>query len=162
MHHREPRSFSGLMNLDEAGRVSMMSIGSAHQRLLLQTSRQQKKLIRTESRVTTPKILKCLSIKTAATMSVVHDHLPVRKQCSRWIPHSLTEEQRRVRVERCEAMLRKFNGGRSKLTWEVLTGDGTWIYRSNPETKMQSAVLLFLDEFPPQNSEDHAAHRRNI
>ena len=30
------------MNLDEAGGVSIMSTGAAHQRLLLQTSRQQK------------------------------------------------------------------------------------------------------------------------
>ena len=44
MLHQKPRSLSGLMNLEEASRVSMMSTSAAHQRLLLwlQISRQQK------------------------------------------------------------------------------------------------------------------------
>ena len=40
----------------------------------------------------------------------------------------------------------KFNGGHSKLPREVLTCDETWIYRCDPETKMQSALWLFLDK----------------
>ena len=62
-------------------------------------------------------------------MSILYDHFRVRKRCVKWIPHSLTDEQRRVRVEWCEFMLRQFNGDRSKLTWEGLTGDETWISR---------------------------------
>ena len=46
-------------------------------------------------------------------------------------------------------MLRKFNGDRSKLTWEGLTGDEPWTYRYDPDTKMQSAVRLFPEEPPP-------------
>ena len=82
-------------------------------------------------------------------MSILHDHLCVRKRVARWIPHSLTDAQRRVRVEWCEFMLRQFNGDRSKLTWEGLTGDETWISRYDRDTKMQSAVWLFPDEPPP-------------
>ena len=59
-------------------------------------------------------------------------------------------------------MLRKFNGGRSKLTWEVLPGDKTWIYRHEPETKMQSAVWLFpgTSSHPQKTQKNHSAHRR--
>ena len=60
----------------------------------------------------------------------------------------MTDEQRRVRVEWCEFMLRKFNGGCSKLTWEVLTCEETWIDRYDLETKIQSAVWLFPDKSP--------------
>lgn len=60
----------------------------------------------------------------------------------------LTDEQRRNRVEWCKFMLREFSGGRSKLTWKVLTGDETWIYRYDPETKMRSVVWLFPNESP--------------
>ena len=46
-----------------------------------------------------PRIQESLSIGTAATMSVLHDHLRVVIQrCARCIPHSLTDEQRRGRV----------------------------------------------------------------
>ena len=86
-------------------------------------------------------------------MSILHDHLRVRKRCPRWIPYLLTDKQGRVRVEWCEFMLRKFNGARSKLTWEVLTGDKTWIYRYNPETKMQSSVWLFPNESSSKKSQ---------
>ena len=102
-----------------------------------------------EPRVTTREIQKSPNIGTAATKSISHDHLRVRKRCAKWIPHSLTDEQRRVRVELCAFMLRKLNGGRSELSWEMLTGDKTWIYRYDPETKIQSAVWLFPDESPP-------------
>ena len=107
-------------------------------------------LIRAEPRVTTREIQESTGIGTAATMSISHGHLRIKKRCAGWIPHSLTDEQRRVRVEWSEFMLRKLNGGRPKLTWEVLTGYETWIYRCNPETKMQSAVWLFPDESTPQ------------
>ena len=50
-------------------------------------------------------------------------------------------------------MLRKFNGGSSELTKEVLTGDKTLIYRCDPETKMQTAVRLFSHESPPPKLE---------
>ena len=60
----------------------------------------------------------------------------------------LIDKQQWIRIEWCKFMLRKVNGSRSKLTWEVLTGDETWIYRYDPETKMQSTVWLFLDKSP--------------
>ena len=109
-----------------------------------------KKILRAEPRITTREIHESLCIGTAVAMSTLHDHLRVRKRCARWIRHLLKDEQRRGRGECCELMLRKFNGGGSELTWEVLTGDETWIYRYDPETKMQSAVSLFPDESPPQ------------
>ena len=62
------------------------------------------KLIRVEPIITTRDIQESLSIGTA-TMSILHDHLRVRKRCARWIPHSLTDAQRQVRVEWCEFML---------------------------------------------------------
>ena len=135
---RSRRSFEDHWCVTSATAVTIANIEAAE------------KLIRVEPRITTREIQKSLSIGTAATMSISHDHLRVRKRCARWTPHSLTDEQRRVRVEWSEFMLRKLNGGRPKLTWEVLTGYETWIYRCNPETKMQSAVWLFPDESTPQ------------
>ena len=85
---------------------------------------------------------------TAATMSILHDHLRVRKRCACGSPTRCQTNNDRLGFVLCEFMLRKVNGSRSKLTWEVLTGDETWIYRYNPETKMQSTVWLFLDESP--------------
>ena len=69
------------------GGVWMTSSGAAHQRLLLQlqTSRQGcgKKKIKIEPRLTTLEIQESLSIGTAATMSILHNHLRVLKRCAR-------------------------------------------------------------------------------
>ena len=46
-------------------------------------------------------------------------------------------------------MLDKFDGGRSNLVSNIITGDETWIYRYDPETKQQSTVWVFDDEEPP-------------
>ena len=46
-------------------------------------------------------------------------------------------------------MLRKFDGGRSPRVWDIVTGDETWVYQYDPETKQQSAVWVFPDENPP-------------
>ena len=159
---QEPRSSSGLVNLDEAGRVSMMSTSAAHQQLLLQlqTSRQQKKIIRAKPRVTTREIQESLSIRMAVTMSILHDHLRVRKQyvqggsTTRW---QMNNDGVRLSAW-CEFMLRKFTGVHSKLTWEVQTGNKTGIYRYDPETKMQSMVWLFPDNCPPQKQKKITQH----
>ena len=36
-------------------------------------------------------------------------------------------------------MLERFHGGNSNLVWEVVSGDESWIYSFDPETKQQSA-----------------------
>ena len=46
-------------------------------------------------------------------------------------------------------MLRKFDGGRSPRVWDIVTGDATWVYQYDPETKQQSGVWVFPDENPP-------------
>ena len=75
----------------------------------------------------------------------------------------LVDKQRRVRVERCQFTLREFNGGRSKLTWEVLTGDETWFCRYDPETKMRSAVWPFPDEsLPPKLKRPRSAQKKIV
>ena len=66
-----------------------------------------------------------------------------------WVPHNLSEEQKRGMVDWCTYTLRKFDGGRFPRIWDIVTGDDSWVYQYDPETKQQSAVWVFLDENPP-------------
>ena len=94
-------------------------------------------------------IRKRLDIGSAAADTILHEHLGVLKVASCWIPHLLTDEQKRQRVEWCQFILRKSDGGWSKLVSEIVTGDETWIYNYEPQTKQQSTVGVFDDETPP-------------
>ena len=52
-------------------------------------------------------------------------------------------------VEWCTEILKRFNNGDSRRVSDIVTGDETWIYPVDPETKRQSSVWIFPDEQPP-------------
>ena len=90
-----------------------------------------------------------MKISSGSLTRILQDSLDVRKRCTRWVPHNLTEEQKRDRVDWCTRMLNKIDGGRYPRVWDTVTGDETWVYQYDPETKQQSAVWVFPDENPP-------------
>lgn len=98
-----------------------------------------------------------------AIHTILHDHLNVRKLCSRWISHNLTEAQKQTRVKWCKEMLKKFNRGRSNLVYKIVTGDETWIYSYEPESKQQSTVWVFQSEPKPTKIvRSHSAAKQMI
>jgi [histone H3]-lysine36 N-dimethyltransferase SETMAR len=90
-----------------------------------------------------------LGIDARAIDCILHEHLGVTKKVSRRIPHLFTDEQKLARVDWCQFMQEKFNGGTSKSVGDMITGDETWIYAYDPETKQQWTVWVFEDEPPP-------------
>ena len=91
-----------------------------------------------------------INIGETALKTILHEHLKFRKVSARWVPHSLTEEQKERLVSWCQFMLEKFDNGKSKHVYDIVTGDESWIYQFDPETKRQSSVWIFPDEQPPQ------------
>ena len=47
-------------------------------------------------------------------------------------------------------MLQKYDRGASKHIYDIVTGDESWIYVYEPESKQQSAVWVFQDEPNPK------------
>ena len=56
-----------------------------------------------------------MKISSGSLTRILHDCFGVRKRCACWVPHDLSEEQRRGRVDWCTHILRKFDGERSPL-----------------------------------------------
>jgi histone-lysine N-methyltransferase SETMAR len=106
-------------------------------------------LIKQDRHVTYREIEASLGISMTSINKILHDHLGVKKICSRWIPHNLTTAQKEARVKWCKAMMKKFAGGASKAVYNICTGDESWIYAYDPETKQQSTVWVFQDEPNP-------------
>jgi len=52
-------------------------------------------------------------------------------------------------VDWCKKILQKFNGGQAKSVYSIVTGDESWIYCYEPESKRQSAQWIFEDEEKP-------------
>lgn len=108
-----------------------------------------RQLIIQDRHVTYREIEASLAISGTSIHSILHEHLVVKKICSRWIPHKLTIAQKRTRVDWCKEMLKKFSRGGSKHVYDIVTGDESWIYAYEPETKQQSTVWVFQDEPNP-------------
>lgn len=75
--------------------------------------------------------------------------LATAKKCARWIPHFLSTEQKQVRVRFCRFFLEWFKNGRSKNLQYIITGDETWVYSLDPESKLQSMVWSRKGAPPP-------------
>ena len=105
-----------------------------------------RELIMQDRHVTYREIETCLGISPTSIHSILHEHLAVKKVCSRWIPHNLTIVQKKARVDWCKEMLKKYDRGASKDVYKIVTGDESWIYAYEPETKQQSTVWVFQDE----------------
>lgn len=66
-------------------------------------------MIKEDRHVTYREIEASLGMSKTAIHSILHEHLAVRKICSRWIPHNLTEAQKNARVNWCKEMMKKFD-----------------------------------------------------
>ncbi|XP_011063832.1 PREDICTED: uncharacterized protein LOC105151689 [Acromyrmex echinatior] len=108
-----------------------------------------REMIERDRHMTYREIQASLGIDMKAIHTILHDHLSVRKLCSRWIPHNLIEAQKQARVKWSKEMLKKFNRGRSNLVYNIVTGDETWIYSYEPESKQQSTDWVFQNESKP-------------
>lgn len=108
-----------------------------------------RELIMQDRHVTYCEIEASLHISSTSIHSILHEHLVVKKICSRWIPHNLSIAQKKARVKWCKEMMKKFNRGASKDVYKIVTGDESWIYAYEPETKQQSTVWVFQDELNP-------------
>jgi len=70
--------------------------------------------------------------------TIIHQHLQKQKISSRWVPHELTLEQKKLRVQICRENLKKFE----QVTWrlcDILTCDETWIYLRQIGRKQSNA-----------------------
>jgi len=107
------------------------------------------KLIEEDRHVTYDEIRTSLGIGMSQIQKILHDELWVRKLISRWVPHNLSEEQKKARVDWCRTNLERFNGGSSNLVYNIVSGDETWIYSYEPDSKTQSTVWSFVNELKP-------------
>lgn len=114
-----------------------------------ENARAVDKVIRDQRNITLRGIKDKVGFSTASIRKILRDRLHARKLVSRWIPHLLTPDQKEARVKWCQEMLKKFDRGRSKRTDDIVTGDETWIYCYEPESKQQSRVWVFDDEPRP-------------
>ena len=79
-----------------------------------------------------------VGISTFSAHSIVVEDLAMKRVTAKFVPKLLTAEQKQLRVEVSQDMLDSTNSDPDFMN-TIITGDETWVYGYDPETKSQSS-----------------------
>jgi histone-lysine N-methyltransferase SETMAR len=91
-----------------------------------------------DRRIASRMIMKSLSIPKTVVLRILKEDLGKRKLCTRFVPHSLTSEQRKDRVTSCQDIIAMADEDNIFFN-KIITGDEPWCFACGPETKRQSS-----------------------
>ena len=120
----------GILNIEDRP-SSGRTISATDER----TIRAVENLVIEDRRITIQAIAEILSISSGTAHGILHDHLHMTKVCSTWVPYLLTPVQRHGRVEVCEGLLARYEKEGNDFLFRITTGDESWFYYYQPESK---------------------------
>ena len=143
VHKWFKESKKGRQSLEDKSRA-----GCLHTAVMDKNFTAVRKLITEDPHITYREIEATLEIESTLINTILHKYLQIKKICARWVPNSFTKEQETARVNWCHTMLKQFKDGKAKDIYNIFTGNETWPYHYEPETKLQSTVWCFSDKEP--------------
>ena len=90
--------------------------------------------VRENRRLTVRSIAEQANINRETVRKTLTEDLDMRKVCAKMVPKELTKEQKQRTVTICQDLLER----QDDILSHVITGDETWVYQYDLETKRQS------------------------
>jgi len=97
-------------------------------------------------------------INEETVRNILTEDLDMRKVCAKIVPKELTEDQKQRRVTICQDLLER----QDDILRRVSTGDETWVYQYNPETKQQSAQWKTANSSRPKKFRQSKSSQNNV
>ena len=97
-----------------------------------------KTLIEEDARYTVQEIEELSGIHSSNVLKILREGLGLHKICARWVPHLLTDEQKQSRVRLASQVIEKYDKCDPRRLEEIVTGDETWIYHFQPNSKAKN------------------------
>ncbi|XP_077496550.1 histone-lysine N-methyltransferase SETMAR-like [Amblyomma americanum] len=91
-----------------------------------------------DRRVTIREIVDQVGIGTFSARSIITKDLAMKRVAAKFVPKLLTMEQKQLRVKVSQAML-DFTNSDPDFMNTIITGDESWVFGYDPETKSQSS-----------------------
>ena len=101
-----------------------------------------KKLIEGDARYTVQEIEELSGIHSSSVLKILRERLGLRKVCVRWMPHLLTDKQKQSRVRLASQVIENYDKCDPRCLEEIVTGDETWIYHFQPDSKAKNKVWV--------------------
>ena len=95
------------------------------------------KIVMKDRRLKLSELAKEMDIPKTTIYRMLTEDLGMKNVSARWVPKLLSPLQKRDRVAICNENLDLIEENRDMLT-TLITGDETWVYYFDPETKQQS------------------------
>ena len=92
-----------------------------------------------------------LNLSATSIYRILTEHLGLRKVCSRFVRHKLTDAEKALRIQHLKDIIKEAKKNRNFL-YSIVTGDETWCFKYDPKTKRQSAECKAPDEPKPKKS----------
>jgi hypothetical protein len=97
-------------------------------------------LVKNDRRIASRMIAGSLNIPKTVVLRILKEDLRKRKLCAHFVPHSLTPERRKDRVTSCQDIIMMADA--EFFFNKITTGDETWCFANDPETKRQSSEWM--------------------
>jgi len=94
-----------------------------------------RQIVRENRQLTLKSMPEQVNIDRETVKKILSEDLDMRKVCAKMVPKDCTKEQKQRRVTICQNLLER----QDDILGCVITGDETWVYQYDPETKRQSA-----------------------
>ena len=101
-----------------------------------------KMLIEEDAHYTVQETEELSGIHSPCVLKILREQLGLRKICTRWVPHLLTDEQKQSRVRLASQVIEKYDKCDPRRLEEIVTGDETCIYHFQPDSKAKNKVWV--------------------
>ena len=101
--------------------------------------------IEQDRRMTVWELEEDLGIPKSIIWEILTSNLQMIRVCAKFVPKLLSAEQKKLRLENAQDNLEMVNNDDTVLE-KVITGDESWVYGYDPETKQQSSQWKRPDE----------------
>ncbi|VVC35518.1 Hypothetical protein CINCED_3A017225 [Cinara cedri] len=104
------------------------------------------KKVRNDRRLTVRELANEAGISIGSCHKILTENLQMRRVAAKFVPRLLTSEQKENRLTICQDL--KTRSVDINFIKNIITGDETWVYGYDPETKLQSSQ--WKTKFSPQ------------
>jgi len=112
-------------------------------------------VIRGNRRLAVREVADGVGIGIGSCHQIVTEKLQMCPVSAKFVPRLLTDDQKESRVEISQELLASANGNENFLKITI-TGDQTWVYGYDVETKMQSSQWMGKGSARPKKSTDES------
>nr|CAH7724637.1 unnamed protein product [Callosobruchus chinensis] len=95
-----------------------------------------------------------LGINKETIRQMLDEDLGMRRLCAKMVPKVLTVEQKELRLSICKDMISRIEEEGEDWMSNVITGDESWVFQYDPETKRQSMQWVEKGGEAPHKSQN--------